>query len=159
MGRWWPATSNHLNIRINASTHFQKIWSWTSSSSHRRCSIKKDVLENFAKFTRKRLCQSLFFNKKKRLWHRCFPVNLAKFLRTPFLQNTSVRLLLNKVWTFQNFQKKHNSWRFLHLKKTLVVTFSETRAPTSSNYVAKLWASQNYSRNKNFSGCTLPFLL
>ena len=26
---------------------------------------------------------------KKRLWHRCFPVNFAKFLRTPFLQNTS----------------------------------------------------------------------
>ena len=21
---------------------------------------------------------------KKRLWHRCFPVNFAKFLRTPF---------------------------------------------------------------------------
>ena len=33
---------------------------------------------------------------KKRLWHRCFPVNLAKFLRTPFLQNTSGRLLLQK---------------------------------------------------------------
>ena len=26
---------------------------------------------------------------KKSLWHRCFPVNFAKFLRTPFLQNTS----------------------------------------------------------------------
>ena len=26
---------------------------------------------------------------KKRLWRRCFPVNFAKFLRTPFLQNTS----------------------------------------------------------------------
>ena len=31
---------------------------------------------------------------KKRLWHRCFPVNFAKFLRTPFFQNTSGRLLL-----------------------------------------------------------------
>ena len=28
---------------------------------------------------------------KKRPWHRCFPVNFAKFLRTPFLQNTSGR--------------------------------------------------------------------
>ena len=26
---------------------------------------------------------------KKRLWHRCFPANFSKFLRTPFLQNTS----------------------------------------------------------------------
>ena len=31
---------------------------------------------------------------RKRLWHKCFPVNFAKFLRTPFLQNTSGRLLL-----------------------------------------------------------------
>ena len=31
---------------------------------------------------------------KKRLWHRCFPVNFVKLLRTPFLQNTSGRLLL-----------------------------------------------------------------
>ena len=30
---------------------------------------------------------------KKRLWHKCFPLNFAKFLRTPFLQNTSERLL------------------------------------------------------------------
>ena len=31
---------------------------------------------------------------KKRLWRNRFPVNFAKFLRTPFLQNTSERLLL-----------------------------------------------------------------
>ena len=31
---------------------------------------------------------------RKRLWHGCFPVNFMKFLRTPFLQNTSGRLLL-----------------------------------------------------------------
>ena len=30
---------------------------------------------------------------KKRLWHRCSPVNFAKFLRTRFSQNTSGRLL------------------------------------------------------------------
>ena len=32
-------------------------------SSHRGCSVKKGVLRNFAKFTGKHLCQSLFFNK------------------------------------------------------------------------------------------------
>ena len=57
--------------------------------------MKKGVFTNFAKFTRKYLCQSFFFNKvadlrpatflKKRLWHRCFLVNFAKFLRTSFL--------------------------------------------------------------------------
>ena len=73
-------------------------------SSHRSCSVKKGVLGSFTKFTGKQLCQSLIFNKvaglspatflKKRPWHRCFPVSFAKFLRTPFLQNTSGRLLL-----------------------------------------------------------------
>ena len=60
---------------------------------------KKGFCKNFAKFTGKRLCQSLFFNKvaglrpttllTKRLSHRCFPVKFAKFLRTAFLQNSS----------------------------------------------------------------------
>ena len=73
-------------------------------SSYQRCSgrpevfYKKGVPRNFAKFIGKQLCQSLFFNKvaglrpatllKKRLWRRCFSVNFAKFIRTPFLQNT-----------------------------------------------------------------------
>ena len=68
-------------------------------SSHRRCSIKKGVPRDIAKFTGKHLCQSLFLNKvavlrpatllKKRHLHRCFPVNFAKFLRTTFCRNTS----------------------------------------------------------------------
>ena len=55
---------------------------------------KKGVLKNFAKLTGKHLCQNHFFNKvaaprpatllEKRPWHRCFLVNLAKFLRTSF---------------------------------------------------------------------------
>ena len=52
-------------------------------SSYRRCSVKKGVLKNFAKFTGKNQCQSL------RLWCRCFPVNFAKFLRTLFLRTLS----------------------------------------------------------------------
>ena len=34
---------------------------------------------------------------KKRLCQRCFPVNFAKFFRTPFSQNTSGRLLLKNI--------------------------------------------------------------
>ena len=65
-----------------------------SKSSYQMGSLKKGVLRNFAKFTRKQLCQGLIFNKvaglmpatllKKRPWHRCFSVNFVKFLRTPF---------------------------------------------------------------------------
>ena len=64
--------------------------SWTKKASER-------CFQKFHKFTGKYLCQSLFFNKvvglrsatllKKRLWHRCFPVNFAKFLRPFYLEH------------------------------------------------------------------------
>ena len=47
---------------------------------------KNGVLRNFAKFTGKHLWQGLFLNKvAERLCYMCFPVNFAKFLRTPFI--------------------------------------------------------------------------
>ena len=35
---------------------------------------------------------------KKRLQHRCFPVNFEKFLRASFLQNTAGRMPLNSYF-------------------------------------------------------------
>ena len=74
-------------------------------SSHPELFCKKGVLGSFTKFTGKHLSQSVFFKSlrpgtllKKRLWHRCFPVNFVTFLRTPFQQNTSERLLLPDVY-------------------------------------------------------------
>ena len=63
---------------------------------------KKGVLRNLAKSTGKHLCQSLFFATllKKRPWHRCLPVNFAKFLRTPFLTEHLRWLLLNDIVIF-----------------------------------------------------------
>ena len=74
-------------------------WFTFDRSSHQKCSMKKGVLRNCAKFTGKYLCQSLFLIKLlqpnlKRDWHRCFPVNFVKFLIKPFLQNTFGCLLL-----------------------------------------------------------------
>ena len=48
------AIENPVNIQ-NFSPVFK--------SSHQRCSVRKGVLRNFAKFTGKYPCQSLFFNK------------------------------------------------------------------------------------------------
>ena len=70
-------------------------------SSHQRCSWK------FRKFHMKIPVPESLFNKvaglrpatllKKRLWHKCFPMNFAKFLRTLLLQNSSGWLLLTKL--------------------------------------------------------------
>ena len=71
-------------------------------SSHRRCSVKKGVLTNVAKFTGKNLGQSLFFNKVPGLRPS------KKWLRTPFLQNTSWQSLLKNYYqAFKNlFQNR-----------------------------------------------------
>ena len=81
-------------------------------SSHQKCSARKGVLRNFTKFTEKRLCQSLFFDKvaglspvtllKKKLWHGCFPVSFMKFLRTSFYLEHLWWLLLNHTIHLRN---------------------------------------------------------
>ena len=65
-----------------------------------RCSVKKGVLRNFTKFTRKHLCQGLFFNRpatllKKRLWHRRFLWICAIFRDTFFQRTSSVAASVN----------------------------------------------------------------
>ena len=54
---------------------------------------------------------------KKRRWHRYFPVNFAKFLRTTFLQNFSVRLLL-QLKSLQLKTFKINALLFFLLTRT-----------------------------------------
>ena len=79
----------------------------------------------FKKFTGKQLCQSLFLNKvaslrpatllKKRLWHKCFPVNFAKFLRTLFLTEHLRWLLLNSITycTCPNFRRVNPAGNYM----------------------------------------------
>ena len=52
---------------------------------------------------------------KKKLWHRCFSVNSAKFLRTPFLQNTSGRLLLELWFLYQEMFLSQASFCRIHI--------------------------------------------
>ena len=93
----------HFEIRYRHSKFFQ-LHLIVSRSRRLEVFCKKAVQRNFAKFTGKHLCQCLFFNKvaglspasllKRRYWHMCFPVNVAKFLRTPFLTEHLCWLLL-----------------------------------------------------------------
>ena len=77
---------------------------------------KKGVLRNFIRFTGKHLCRSLFFDKvaglrpatllKKRLWHRRFPENFAKFLRTCTFIVHLWWLLLSKPHFFKGYRNR-----------------------------------------------------
>ena len=83
-GLWRIVNLTYMAICRGVFLHYR--------SSRPEMLCKKGVLNNFAKFTGKHLCQSLSFNKvadrraatlfKKRPWHRRSPVNFAKFLRT-----------------------------------------------------------------------------
>ena len=95
---------------------------------------KKGVLRNFAKFRGKHLCQSFFFNKvagrpatllKKRLWRRCFPVNFAKFLRTPFLTEHLWWLLLVCFYSLRSSEVKL-------LGKTILINLKLINTSTTS---------------------------
>ena len=53
-------------------------------SNHRRCSLKKGVLKNFAKFTGKHLCQSLFFNKVAETLAQVFSCEFCEIFKNTF---------------------------------------------------------------------------
>ena len=61
---------------------------------------------------------------KKRLWHRCFPVNFVTFLRTPFLQNTSGRLLLEIIEKGSNNKGRYNLFIFQKMEKNWILNIS-----------------------------------
>ena len=82
---------------------------WIITSSKRRSGssegfYKLGALKNFAKFTGKHLCRSLFLIRVPakrpatllilRLWHRCFSANFEELLRKTILQDICERLLL-----------------------------------------------------------------
>ena len=102
-------TVNNENVNINRSSRTEVF-------------CKKSALRKFAKFTGKHRWHSLFFNKvtglrpatllKNRLWHRCFPVNFEKFLRTPFLKEHLQWLLLYKIFVLYS-RIKCRTWYFI----------------------------------------------
>ena len=81
---------------------------FNSKNSHQRWSIKKLFWKVSQYLHEPSVLKSLFLKFiNKRLQLRCFPVNIMKFLRTPFLKNICERLLLP-------FESSHCLLRVLH---------------------------------------------
>ena len=106
---WFGTTAIYVNLMWQTKiSYYFCIWKvlWTEAVT-RRCFIKKLFLEISQNSQEKTCTRLFFFNKiaglrpltllKKRLWQRSFPVNFAKFLRTPFWQNTSGRMFLSEM--------------------------------------------------------------
>ena len=120
-----------------------------SRSSHRRCSIKKAVLKNFATFTRKHLRWSLFLKTcnfiKKETWTQVFPVNIAKFLRTLFCRTPPVAVsvfLYHLNWVLSLDVKLMSAQKNTFTRKKLDQWFS------SISYLDNYFKKANKSYNK-----------
>ena len=72
----WVENSQKINCRDVKSIREGRVVSYADDTTSYRSSLSLQLYQ-------------------KRLWQRCFLMNFAKFLRTPFLQNTSGRLLLS----------------------------------------------------------------
>ena len=81
--------------KISSRRKFKRLLSEAVAQS---CSVKKVFLE-ISQNSQDNACARLrpATLLKKTLWHRCFPVNFAKFLRTPFLKEHLRWLLLYYV--------------------------------------------------------------
>ena len=66
---------------------------YTCRSSRSEVFCKKDLLRNFAKFTGKHLMPATLL--KKRLWHRCFPVNFCEISKKTFFHRTPLAAASN----------------------------------------------------------------
>ena len=110
------------------------------------------VLKNFAVFTRKQLHCSFFSDMKacnfikKRLQHRCFSVNIVKFLRAPFWKNICKPLLLRVAFMYKkeiliSFHiKLKTEWqKIIYLIFFSLFSLAER---TSNFFILKLWLSQ-----------------
>ena len=140
---------------------------------------KKDVLENFAKFTRKHLYQSLFFNNvtalspatllKKRLWHRCFSVTFAKFLRTPFLTEHLLFLLLHirrkrtAIDRLNSFRTKvfiwcNKIWVWQYTHSLTKCSYKVEQSEAFARRCSKKWVFLKILRNSQENTCVLESL-
>ena len=84
-----------LNVNCQQYHHLKRDNFDHTDAVSQRCSVKNLLLE-ITQNSQENICARVCFFDintglrtatllKKRLWHRCFPVNFAKFLRTPFL--------------------------------------------------------------------------
>ena len=74
-----------------------------TESVAQRCSVKKvflEILQNSQENTCARVSFLIKLQALAQLWHRCFYVNFAKFLRTPFLTEHLQWLFLMLFPTF-----------------------------------------------------------
>ena len=123
---WCPLKSHrYLNLQLKAAVLVGYVLPFNEHQTlkfkikiHKNTAIRRQPPEvfnkkGFLKISQNSLenaCARASFLKKRRLWHKCFPVNFAKFLRIPFLQNTSGRRIQNPLKIINTLSVSLTKW-------------------------------------------------
>ena len=67
---------------------------------------------------------------KKRLQHRCFPVNIAKFLKAPFLKNIYLQTAISASLKIENYNYTIPIYETIYFWKKFVSVFGEYIFPS-----------------------------
>ena len=117
-----------LHLRIKILEIFINFLIWLCSRANQMGKLKKYhgminfIKETLAQVFSCEICeifQNNYFHRpssvaapvtllKKRPWHRCFPINFARFLRAPFSFNTCGDCFESSVWG----KEKFDDWRY-----------------------------------------------
>ena len=97
------STNAFLLYLLNCSS--KKYQSSTYRRNHRRCSVRKGVLRNFAKFTGKHLYQSLFFNKAATLLKKAFGTGVFQWILRNFSEHVFYKKPLGDCFCTLNLPK------------------------------------------------------
>ena len=97
-----------------------------------RCSVEKGALRNFAKFTKKHLCQSLFLSKAE---FREMSKN-AFCYRTPLVAASECSNLKSAI-CLSNFNTKYFEQKMFHIKFGLEKSFPISKKNSSKYTLAR----------------------
>ena len=137
---WFPVKFEFIHIQYFFGMVRNKI-------THRRCSVGKAVLRNFAKFLGKHLCQSLFLNKvaglrKKETLTRVFPCEFCEIFKNTFFTK--------HIWTTASWKinSKHKISTRVNQKKNKssrkgYIMWKCFKFWPMENIFRKLWANES----------------
>ena len=125
---------------------YKKIWlQWyplynspSCRSSHRRCSVKKGVLRNFAKFTGRHLWHSLFFNKVAG-WGNCFWSFSCLLLKIVFHHSHTKKKFFSKFHFVWNKKKKKKKEMKIPWWSSNIYFFARVSICLTSKILKEIW--------------------
>ena len=124
----WTTVSDMHSKKLTCTINNALInnWCWSSETVAQRCSVKKG------------------------LWHRCFPVNFAKYLRPPFFYRTPlVAACRSYNQSFDNFRELNVSQQLFKMKRQQILSKVYTNSSSETLLQEETWMKNQSSNLTN----------